>query len=362
MSLVLVADDEPAVLEVLTEVVEDLGHQVVRAHDGREALHIARQQHPNLVVTDHMMPRLSGLELCRALRSDDDLRSVPIILLSAALPPEANEASAFLAKPFELDEFESLVTRTLLSREAAPEERPAPSLAETPSELVHWMAYHIRTPLAAARAHLQLLERKASPSRSVAEGHHLQIVTKQLDELERAMEKLSDAACLAQGHLRLELGRVDLREVAREVVGAWREREPGHQIDLAATKELAVRGDRRRISQVLDILVANAVRYGAPPQHVRIEIDLVGVSAELRVRDFGAGLTQAAEEKLERLHVLSGDALARPASEPAPLTAAGPGFGLFIASELIRLHEGVLHVRSQPGSGTTFTAILPRAE
>ena len=113
MSLVLVADDEPAVLEVLTEVVEDLGHDVLRAHDGREALALARAQQPSLVVTDHMMPRLSGVELCRALRKDERLREVPVILLSAALPPEASEASAWLAKPFELDEFESLVKRTL---------------------------------------------------------------------------------------------------------------------------------------------------------------------------------------------------------------------------------------------------------
>ena len=60
MSLVLVADDEPAVLEVLSQVVEDLGHDVLRARDGEEALGLARAARPQLVVTDHMMPRLSG--------------------------------------------------------------------------------------------------------------------------------------------------------------------------------------------------------------------------------------------------------------------------------------------------------------
>src|SRR5919106_1853922 len=214
MSLVLVADDEPAVLEVLTEVVEDLGHQVVRAHDGREALHIAKQQHPQLVVTDHMMPRLSGVELCRAMRSDDDLRYVPVILLSAALPPEANEASAFLAKPFELEEFESLVTRTLLSGEATPEGRGAPSPAEARPDFVHWVAFELKTPLAAARAHLQMLDRKLSLSSMMSEGHHLEMVSRQLEELEQVIEKMADAARLAQGHLTLEMERVDLRESA----------------------------------------------------------------------------------------------------------------------------------------------------
>src|SRR5688572_22263573 len=118
MSLVLVADDEPAVLEVLSEVVEDLGHEVLRAHDGREALSLARARVPNLVVTDHMMPKLSGLELCRQLRGDERLRDVPVIVLSAALPEGAPEASAFLSKPFELSEFERLVVE-VLARPAA---------------------------------------------------------------------------------------------------------------------------------------------------------------------------------------------------------------------------------------------------
>ncbi|HZA14447.1 MAG TPA: response regulator [Myxococcaceae bacterium] len=353
MSLVLVADDEPAVLEVLTEVVEDLGHQVVRAHDGREALHIAKQQHPQLVVTDHMMPRLSGVELCRAMRSDDDLRYVPVILLSAALPPEANEASAFLAKPFELDEFESLVTRTLLGGEATPAERAAPIPAGTPSDLVHWVAFELKTPLAAARAHLQMLDRKVSASGPAAEGRHLDMVARQLEDLEQVIEKISDAARLAQGQLTLELQRVDLAEAAGVEVAAWREREPGYQFELEAGAEVAVRGDRRRLGQILGILIANAVRHGTPPRHVRVEVQTVGGAGELRVRDFGGGLSKAAAEKLERLRAVSG---------PAPLSAAGPGFGLFIASELIRLHGGTLHAHSEPGTGTIFTASLPRAD
>src|SRR4051794_8946958 len=85
VSLVLVADDEPAVLEVLADVVEDLGHDVVRARDGDEALRLAREHRPHLVVTDHVMPRLSGLDLCRELKADAALAHIPVILLSGVL-------------------------------------------------------------------------------------------------------------------------------------------------------------------------------------------------------------------------------------------------------------------------------------
>ena len=111
MSLVLVADDEAAVLEVLSEVVEDLGHEVVRARDGREALALAHARTPDLVVTDHLMPLLSGVDLCRELRKDDKLKQVPVILLSAAPPKAVLEGCTFLSKPFELVDFEAMVKR-----------------------------------------------------------------------------------------------------------------------------------------------------------------------------------------------------------------------------------------------------------
>ena len=113
MSLVLVADDEPAVLEVLSQVVEDLGHDVLQARDGEEALGLALARRPQLVVTDHVMPKLSGLELCRQLRGDQVLKQVPVILLSAGLPQEVPEVSAFLHKPFELTDFEVLIRQSL---------------------------------------------------------------------------------------------------------------------------------------------------------------------------------------------------------------------------------------------------------
>lgn len=150
MSFVLVADDEPAVLEVLSQVVEDLGHEVVRARDGAEALQRARARRPDLIVTDHMMPRLAGVDLCRALRREEGLADVPVILLSAVLPHGSPEAYAFLAKPFEISEFEALVRRALAH---APLPRGARSQADARA-LADWVARALEGPLAAARARL----------------------------------------------------------------------------------------------------------------------------------------------------------------------------------------------------------------
>lgn len=184
MSVVLVADDEPAVLDALSQVVEDLGHQVMRAHDGREALQLARAQKPHLVVTDHMMPRLSGLDLVRQLQEDDVLRDVPVLLLSAALPMgSSSEAKAFLPKPFELSQFEDLVSSLLAeskaSAEAAPGATSGPPASAPAEERLRWLSGQVASPLAQIRERLGLLQLSSSDG-----------VRRQITEIERSLEEV----------------------------------------------------------------------------------------------------------------------------------------------------------------------------
>jgi len=77
---ILVVDDEAQIVHVLRGYLEKAGFNVLTAYDGREALRIARQERPDLVILDLMLPEVDGLDVCRALRKDSD---VPIIMLTA---------------------------------------------------------------------------------------------------------------------------------------------------------------------------------------------------------------------------------------------------------------------------------------
>ncbi len=356
MSLVLVADDEPAVLEVLTEVVEDLGHDVLRAHDGREALALARAQQPNLVVTDHMMPRLSGIELCRALRKDERLCQVPVILLSAALPPEASEASAWLAKPFELDEFEALVKRTLegiVSDGGAQPPPPSKKPPHTPPDrLINWVAHEMKTPLAAARMNLQLLERRLNQSSANPDPSHFRAVTRQLENMEAIVNSLLDAGRLGEGRLALTVEGADLREVVERAVEPFREAHSDFQFELKLPDHpVMAQVDPARLRQVLGNLVSNAVRYGSPPRHVRVTLTEGPRGPQVAVQDFGPGLSPERREGLFQRFQPAADGRGK-----------GHGVGLYVAHELVRLHQGSLEVDSRPGEGATFTLTLPRQD
>lgn len=117
MSTILLVDDEQDLLELFGEVLEQMNHRVVMARDGREALQVAQQAVPDLVVTDWMMPRMDGLELCHRFHADARLHHVPIILHSSAGDPHAPGAQ-FVPKSASLEDFERLVDRVLASTHA----------------------------------------------------------------------------------------------------------------------------------------------------------------------------------------------------------------------------------------------------
>lgn len=80
---ILVCDDEPHILHVVSTKLRNGGFEVITASDGEEAFDAARKQKPDLIMTDYQMPYLSGLELCAKLRSDTETAGIPVIMLTA---------------------------------------------------------------------------------------------------------------------------------------------------------------------------------------------------------------------------------------------------------------------------------------
>jgi len=102
---ILIVDDEPPIREYEAALLSDLGHEVLAAADGTQALELALAKQPHLVLLDIMMPELSGIEVCRRLRADPRTRDIRVIVVSAVDAKRALEESViagaddFLAKP-----------------------------------------------------------------------------------------------------------------------------------------------------------------------------------------------------------------------------------------------------------------------
>lgn len=101
---VLVVDDEFDVADILRIVFEERGDAVWVAHDGAEAQELLQSETPDFVITDVMMPTMSGPELIAWMRSQPRLAHVPVLLMSAIRPPAEDEPmwQGFIQKPFTL--------------------------------------------------------------------------------------------------------------------------------------------------------------------------------------------------------------------------------------------------------------------
>lgn len=110
---ILVADDEEFIVDLLATLLEEETFRVVRAYDGEQALRAAQRERPDLIITDVMMPKLTGVELARRLRAGSGLPQPPIILMSAVRPPPAIPDTHYLAKPFDIEQVLGLVEQVL---------------------------------------------------------------------------------------------------------------------------------------------------------------------------------------------------------------------------------------------------------
>jgi CheY-like chemotaxis protein len=117
MAAIVVAEDDRDILMVVQRLLARAGHDVVPTADGAEAWDAIQRQRPDLVVSDISMPRMSGTELCRLIRTHDATRDVPVLVISGHLIPgdtsAVEHATAVLRKPFLAQEFIACVDKVL---------------------------------------------------------------------------------------------------------------------------------------------------------------------------------------------------------------------------------------------------------
>ena len=114
---ILVVDDDADILDLLAEALEDEGFGVLTASDGQQGVTLAHAATPRVIVMDLVMPVLDGGAAIRRLKDDPDTHDIPIIAVSATLPPpgltDTIPADVFLAKPFDLQVLTDAVTALL---------------------------------------------------------------------------------------------------------------------------------------------------------------------------------------------------------------------------------------------------------
>lgn len=371
---VLVVDDEPDMRRYLLDALGK-DYALLWAADGREALRVAAQEQPDLIVLDLMLPQLDGLEVCRLLKQNPATRSIQIVLLTARVDEHArltaltHGADDFLTKPFSSVELRTrlgnLLRSKALERELAARNRALEnSLAELKAAegrliqsekmnalgmLSAGLLHEINNPLNFALTALQL----ARNDPTVLSQPELGEVLADIDEgMHRIRIIVSDLRVFAHGG-RSYASRFELAAAVRTALHLTAHECRGIEVEQALPAEADVLGSQPQVIQVLVNLLTNAAKaiaVAGRPGVVRIAAQARAGRLRVSVRDNGAGIEPAALSRVFDPFYTTRD------------VGEGMGLGLSICHTIVANHGGELRVASEPGKWTEFSFDLALAD
>ena len=117
MTKILIVDDEKDIVETLSFMLEAKGFEIISAYDGEEGLKLAKEESPDLIILDVMMPKINGYKICRLLKYDAKYKNIPIIMVTARIQDtvkligEETGADEYITKPFEFSDVLEVINK-----------------------------------------------------------------------------------------------------------------------------------------------------------------------------------------------------------------------------------------------------------
>ena len=354
MSAVLIVDDSPADRALFRAVLSRAGFSVHEAAYGRDALARAREVLPHIIVLDVNLPDTDGHSVCRELRADPQFAPVPILMLTAQ-HREADviaglEAGAddYIAKDEAPQIILARVRRLVRYRQMATVASLNEGMAQV-GRLLAGIVHEIRGPLSVIRGNAEILKLQIGGIDGA--GARIDPIIRGCQLLQLRLEHLMAAVRGGPATLLPQ----DLSPLVREAADLFlRGTDPrAGKVAVVAESDPGlppVLADGGRLLQVLLNLLGNAheaILADRAEGRIAIRAGVDGSGVIVEVRDDGPGIPEA---HLDRIF------------EPFYTTkASGSGYGLYLASEILREHGGRISARNHDDGGACFTVWLPPA-
>ncbi|HTW75114.1 MAG TPA: response regulator [Steroidobacteraceae bacterium] len=391
---ILLVDDQPARLLSYESILSELGHNLVTARSGREALERLMADDFAVVLLDVNMPGMDGFEVAAMIHEHPRYERTPIIFITGVHINELDRlrgytlgAVDYVAIPVvpailrtkvavlvelycqrrELLRLNQHLTEanarlaeahsTLQAEKTRELEELNAQLREAnrnKDEFLAMLAHELRNPLASIHNAVQLMRKPQLPATQL--GWARDVIERQLGHLTRLIDDLLDVARITRGKINLAREPVPLSTVvtrAVETVQPLLSRQ-GHELSLQVTAEpLFIDGDPTRLIQIVGNILSNAVKYTHSGGRIELAADRCGEYVQIRVRDNGIGIEPQLIPTVFNLF--------EQASPSERGNQAGLGIGLALVKRLVELHGGQVEARSEGiGKGSEFTVRFPR--
>jgi len=369
---ILIVDDVPANLAVVSRHLEDHGYRAVVAQSGAEAIERAELVRPNLILLDVLMPGIDGFETCRRLKASENTRDIPVVFMTA-LTEAADKLAGFEAgavdyvtKPLDGAEVRARIDTHLslyalrrelerqnaqLREEIAAREQVQEALQRSNIELeqLAYVASHdMQEPLRMIASYLQLVAQRYQGKLDADADEFIGFA---VDGAKRMQALINDLLAYSRvGTKARPFAPTDCAAVVDTAISDLRVaiEESGAEIKCGPLP--VVMADAMQFAQLFRNLLANAIKFRStrPPQ-VRIEAERADAGWCFAVRDNGIGI---APEYFDRIFVLFQRLHSR-------REYAGTGIGLALCKKIVERHGGRIWVESVQDSGSVFRFTLP---
>jgi signal transduction histidine kinase len=383
---ILLVDDSPDMLRFLVDQLSD-AYNISLAGNGEEGLARAKSEHPDLILSDIVMPVKDGYQLCRELKEDPQTSTIPIILLTAKgslsdkIEGLEQGADDYLTKPFSQEELRVRVVSLLQKRRLQKEisdrnqrleeqtqvlaqknaeieaarrvlEAKAEALARSNVDLSAFsysVSHDLQAPLRAIEGFAGILVEEHAGRMDPDGLQYLDVIRRNIKQMNQLIEDLLNFSRLGQQNLTAQA--VDMDGLARSVVDELKFAMP-HRTPHVTVHSLApALGDRALLYQVWLNLISNAVKYTRPRSIPLIEVggNQEGNHNRYYVKDNGVGFDMRFADQLfkvfQRLH--------------SAKEFEGTGVGLALVERLIHRHGGRVWAEGKLNEGATFYFTLP---
>ncbi|OAN60587.1 hypothetical protein A8B79_08670 [Balneola sp. EhC07] len=368
--LILVVDDSKPNVILLSHVLEKEGFRVEKSYDGDEALKKIKEVNPDIILLDIMMPKMSGLEVGKALRMSE-FEDIPIIFLSSSNESvdkvKAFEAGGvdFINKPFDKDELIIRVRNHLMLKVLKEEsEEQLRILKEREVELseanqkkhklMRMLSHDFKNPISGIMGLVTILIEDDELDEE-EKNEMLDLIKQSSEKLLSLVKDLLDKEVIGTEFGALELKEVNIIDLVNKVISDNRPKAALKKISLSLSTfqdELIVKLDKEKIRYVLNTLVSNAVKFTLLDGEVNIEfLNTEDDSFLIKISDTGIGIPNTMLPNfLISSHKEQG-------SNSAGIL--GSGLGLEDVQTYVDAHEGRIWVESEENKGTTFFIELP---
>ena len=361
---ILIVDDIPVNLQILSDILDDKGYRVREVLDGMLALQVAEKEKPDLILLDIMMPNMDGFEVCRRLKENQNLNDVPIIFISA-LNDTKDIVSAFnagaadyITKPFRAEEVKARVATHLKlyqqKKELQEQGLRLQNLNAEKDKFFSIISHDLRGPFNGFLGLTNVLT-EGLADMTQAEIHRIAVtMEKAAANLFQLLENLLDWSRSQRGLILFDPGPISLRPMIAESLH--------YVLDLAKNKEILIKyeipadlvvlADRFMLASIIGNLASNAMKFTLEGGVVTISAKREpGNQVEISVMDTGIGMSRQLIDDLFRLNVQTN----RKGTHGEPSS----GLGLLLCKDFIDKHGGRIWVESETDKGSIFHFTLP---